>query len=149
MASTIEKLIYSNEGYLDQKMGPYSTLTDLKNIKYRFVGMTVNVLTPVQMEVWLVNGKLNSNWRIKQFSSIPTHAKLIEFTNTIFSSFKKMITVGTEATVIADETNDGKVTKYWVISNDGNAIVWEKMNNGNLEENYVPKNCITGEDIEI
>lgn len=141
-----DKIKLLGEGYADGKMGPFEDLTSLKDIDYRFEGLAVTVLNPIPMECWLIGGKLNSNWRVKQFSSIPTYADLIEYTNTIFTSFKKMIAVGTEATVIEDENNDNKLTKYWVVSNNGTSIVWEKMNK--LDGDYVPKDCVSGSDTE-
>mgnify|MGYP003302784218 CR=1 FL=1 len=142
-------------GYVDNILGPYEDLNALKGLSssQRFEGLTVMVKSPIPMEVWLVGGKNNSNWRIKSLIPVDTYADLEAATQTIVGVINKMLNIGTEATVIADETNEGKLTKYWVTNIDTTAktVTWEKMNNGGGGQDlndYLKKDIISGEDME-
>lgn len=130
MATLIPDQIYASKTYADSTLGPYADLTALNGITNLFQGLTVTVLAPVPMECWLPKGKLKSSWRVKQFTSIPTYADLISYSTTIFASMKNLVDKGTEAIVVADETNDGRVTKYWVTAKDNNGLTWEKESTG-------------------
>ena len=148
--SLIEQFQYTG-GYVDTILGPYDDLTSLKSINsdFRFEGLTVVIKSPVQMECWLVGGTANSYWRIKSLFPLNTYADLVAATEEIQASFVKMVNVGTEATVLEDETNDGKLTKYWATAVDTKAktVTWERMTGG-AEGDYVPTDCITGADLE-
>lgn len=142
MATLIPQQYYVKNAPVDSTQGPYADLTALGNITNLYQGLTVVVLSPVPMECWLPSGKRKNNWRVKQFTSIPTYADLETFSSTIFGSMNYLIDKGTEATVLADETNEGKVTKYIVANKTSEGIVWEKLGGG---EAFVP---VSGDDLE-
>ena len=61
--------------------------------------------------------------------------------STIFTDMKALLEKGTEATVTADETNGGKVTKYIITDKTSAGVVWEKQEASGVE--------ISGDDTEI
>ena len=127
-AILIPQPIYVNRGYSDNTMGPYADIEALGQITNLFVGLTVTVLSPVPMECWLPKRALKSGWRIKHLSSVATYADLVSVSETIFTEMKALVEKGMEATVIADEPNDGKVTKYIVSNKTNEGIEWERQN---------------------
>ena len=162
MATELIEQLKISGAYVDNLLGPYADLSALADIASsdRFIGLTVTVLAPVQMDVWLTS-RYNSGWRIKAIRPLATFADLTTATETIMASIPRMIEVGTEATVIADETNGGKPTKYWATAVDTTAktVTWEKMG-GNVDltgyateqwvedKDYLPKDSIQGNDKE-
>lgn len=134
---------YGGKGPLDAKQTPaevYSDLNDTSRIPLseRYVGLTVLVLNPSPTEYWLVGGTKNKNWKIKQGNVVPTKADL----NAIAAD---ACTLGLEMVVQADETNEGKVTKYWVTEFNGTTPVWSQKQYGGGSAN-VP---VDGEDLEV
>ena len=127
MATLIPQQYYAKNQPVDSTYGPYADLAALGDITNLYQGLTVVVLAPVVMECWLHNGKRKNHWRVKRFTSIPTYADLQQYSATIFAAMNYLIDVGTEATVLADETNEGKVTKYWVTGKENGQIIWEKF----------------------
>lgn len=139
--TTIAEQYYSTaKGPLDSKLTPadsYAELIDLSRIPraQRYVGLTVTVLnsgSPV--EYWLVGGTTNASWKIKTGNIVPNKAALL----TISTS---ACTLGLEMVVQSDETNDNKLTKYWVTEISGGNVVWSK-------KEYGAKVTIDGEDQE-
>lgn len=121
--------VYVNKGYVDNTMGPYENIAALGQITNLFVGLTVTVLNPVPMECWLPKRALKSGWRIKKLSSVATYADLESLSDTVLASdMKGLVEKGMEAVVLADETNEGKVTKYIVTEKTSSVITWERQN---------------------
>ncbi|MBP5725281.1 MAG: hypothetical protein J6X18_17110 [Bacteroidales bacterium] len=127
--TTIPGQYYSTaRGPLDAKMTPadsYEELTDLSRIPVaqRYVGLTVTVLNPTPVEYWLVGGRTNASWKIKAGNIVDTKANLLAISSSA-------CTVGLEMVVQADETNEGKVTKYWVTAIDGANVTWDRKQYG-------------------
>lgn len=132
---------------LDAKQTPVDSYSDLLLTKRdlggipltkRYVGMTVTVLnsdtTNIPTEYWLVGGRTNACWKIKTSNVIDTKAHLLALS-------ASACTVGLEMVVQADETNGGKVTKYWVTKIENGAPVWEK-------KIYGTGVTVEGEDLE-
>ena len=131
--TTITGQYYSStRGPLDAKLTPadsYAELQDLARIPVaqRYVGLTVTVLnkeeggTPV--EYWLVGGKMNSSWKIKTGNIIDTKEHLLAIS-------PSACTLGLEMVVQQDESNEGKVTKYWVTAIDGGNVTWSQKQYG-------------------
>ena len=142
-STTITGQYYSTaRGPLDAKLTPaetYSELTDLARIPVanRYVGLTVTVLNPTPVEYWLVGGRTNGSWKIKAGNIIDTKANLLAIS-------PSACTVGLEMIVQSDETNDNKLTKYWVTEISGNNVVWEQKRYGSGGSDVT----ISGEDIE-
>ena len=138
--TTIPGQYYSTaRGPLDAKMTPadsYEELTDLSRIPVaqRYVGLTVTVLNPTPVEYWLVGGRTNASWKIKAGNIVDTKANLLAISSSA-------CTVGLEMVVQADETNDNKVTKYWVTAIDGANVTWDR-------KQYGAQVTIEGEDQE-
>ena len=133
---------YTGKGPLDEKQTPAEVFSDLNDtarlpLANRYVGMTVLVLNPSPVEYWLVGGTKNKNWKVKAGNVVPTKADL----NAISAS---ACTLGLEMVVQADETNEGKVTKYWVTSITNDVPTWEQKQYGGGGAEVT----ITGEDIE-
>lgn len=153
MAKNLTDNFKFSGGYVDDLVMPYEDLASLKGIEseYRFEGLTVTVKQPIMMECWLVGGTMNSNWRVKSIFPIDTYAKLSEITLTILSAINKMINVGTTVVVLSDETNDGKMTEYWAteVNTKEKTVTWERKSNGGAEGEYVPLDCVKGEDTEL
>lgn len=60
-----DQLKYTGKGYLDAKMMPVKSVSDLKSIPrtQRFEGLTITVLNDGEpMDYWLVGGTSDSNW---------------------------------------------------------------------------------------
>ena len=138
--TTIPGQYYStSRGPLDAKQTPadsYAELTDLQRIPVaqRYVGLTVTVLNPTPIEYWLVGGRTNASWKIKAGNIIDTKENLLAIS-------PSACTVGLEMVVQADETNDGKVTKYWVTAIDGGDVTWSR-------KQYSAQVTVDGEDLE-
>lgn len=74
----LNQVRYTGSGYLDAKMQPVATYDDLLKIprSQRFIGLEVVVLSDTkngngkQTKYWLKNGTANSNWVIKNDSSL-------------------------------------------------------------------------------
>ena len=147
--SDINKNVRINEQYFSSAKGPvdakltpadtYAELTDVTRIPRanRYVGLTVTVLnvgsgSPV--EYWLVGGTTNASWKVKTGNVVPTKAALLAIS-------PSACTVGLEMIVQVDESNDNKLTKYWVTAVESGTATWEKK----TYEATVP---ITGEDQE-
>ena len=142
--TTITEQFYSSaRGPLAAKLTPadsYAELTDLTRIPVaqRYVGLTVTVLnansggTPV--EYWLVGGRTNASWRIKAGNIIDTKANLLAIS-------PAACTVGLEMIVQADESNDGKLTKYWVTAIENGEVTWS-------QKQYGAQVTVEGEDQE-
>ena len=142
--TTITEQFYSTvRGPLDAKLTPadsYAELTDLTRIPVaqRYVGLTVTVLnansggTPV--EYWLVGGRTNASWRIKAGNIIDTKANLLAIS-------PAACTVGLEMIVQADESNGGKLTKYWVTAIENGEVTWS-------QKQYGAQVTVEGEDQE-
>lgn len=134
-----EQYYTSRKGPLDSKLTPadsYAELIDMTRIPraQRYVGLTVTVLnagsgSPV--EYWLVGGTTNASWKIKTGNVVPNKAALLALSSSA-------CTLGLEMVVQADETNDNKVTKYWVTNLS--PLTWEQKTYANVS--------ITGEDQE-
>ena len=138
---TIAEQYYSTaKGPLDAKLTPadsYAELTDMTRIPraQRYVGLTITVLNngnPV--EYWLVGGTTNASWKVKTGNVVPTKSSLDAIS-------PSACTLGLEMVVQADETNENKVTKYWVTELNGGNVVWSK-------KEYGQKITVTGDDQE-
>lgn len=138
--TTIPGQYYStSRGPLDAKQTPadtYEELTDTQRIPVaqRYVGLTVTVLNPTPVEYWLVGGRTNASWKVKTGNIIDTKENLLAISSSA-------CTVGLEMVVQADETNDGKVTKYWVTAIDGGNVTWSR-------KQYGAQVTVDGEDLE-
>lgn len=141
MAILIPQQYYVSKGYVDSTMGPYADIAALGEITNLFVGLTVTVLSPQPMECWLPKRALKSGWRIKRIYPVATYSDLMTLSSTIFTDMKALLEKGTEATVTADETNGGKVTKYIITDKTSAGVVWEKQESSGVE--------ISGDDTEI
>ena len=131
--TTISGQYYSTaSGPLDAKLTPADSYSDLVAkeripLTQRYVGLTVTVLnkeeggTPV--EYWLVGGKMNSSWKIKTGNIIDTKEHLLAIS-------PSACTLGLEMVVQQDESNEGKVTKYWVTAIDGGNVTWSQKQYG-------------------
>lgn len=148
----INKQYYSTGAFaLDAKMQPVESVNDLKDLarfplQDRYVGMTVVVLnntydedgyvvTSNPVEYWLVGDILNACWQKKVSDNItvPTYADLpvLNYFLNNGDPYPNGVYVGMERIVLADETNEGKMSKYWVIGIDeeGN-VSWERKEYG-------------------
>jgi len=137
----VNKQYYSTaKGPLDAKLTPadnYAELSDMTRIPraQRYVGLTVTVLNSGSpIEYWLVGGTTNASWKIKAGNIIPSKSDLLAIS-------PSACTVGLEMIVQNDETNENKVTKYWVTEISNGNVVWTKKEYGS----NVP---ITGDDQE-
>jgi len=139
--------IYSTyAGPLDEKTTPVGAYDDLKSasripLAQRYIGLTVTVLNTatnnIPVEYWLVGGTKNSCWKIKTGNIVDTKASLLSLS-------PSACTIGLEMVVQADETNDNKVTKYWVTGISGGTVIWEQKQYGGGSASVE----ISGEDIE-
>lgn len=148
MAEIVKENILDNPVYttyagpLDAKTTPVDYYDDLKAasripVKERYIGLTIVVLNPAPTEYWLVGGTRNPNWKIKTGNIVPTK-------NDLLAISASACTVGLEMIVQSDETNENKVTKYWVTAIDGANVTWEQKIYGGGAS--VP---VEGEDQEI
>ena len=132
----------SNQFYItgrkrvDAKLQPVDNFDGLKAIatKDRYVGMTVTVLNAVYdedgyivstnpIDYWLVDGTSNKCWKVKSSNTtVPTYADLTALTIS-------EVYVGMERIVISDETNEGKMTAYWVssVNAETETVTWERQ----------------------
>lgn len=133
-------------GPLDAKLTPadsYEELQDLSRIPVanRYAGMTVTVLNangggPV--DYWLVGGRTNGCWKIKAGNLIDTKAHLLAIS-------PSACTLGLEMVVQTDETNDNKVTKYWVTAIENGVVTWSQKQYGGGGAAVT----VDGEDLEV
>lgn len=143
MANTINSQLKIAGKYVDEKLTPVNTYADLTSITSmpltdRFIGRCVTVLNTdtfnVPQTYWLVGGKSNNSWKIKDSNYVPTYANLAQIPY-------NACTLGLTIVVTADETNDGKVSEYYV----------ESLNSADKTVNWARKvSCpmIEGDDIE-
>ena len=129
----------SGKAPLDAKTTPAASYEELKDaaripIAERYVGLTVTVLSPTPVEYWLIGGTRNSNWKIKTGNLIDTKENLLAIS-------PSACTLGLEMVVQADESNEGKVTKYWVTAIDGANVTWSR-------KQYGASVTVDGEDLE-
>lgn len=117
---------------LDAKLTPADSYSDLVHaqripLAQRYVGLTVTVLNKgeggIPVEYWLVGGRTNSAWKIKAGNIIDTKEHLLAIS-------PSACTLGLEMVVQQDESNDGKVTKYWVTAIDGGNVTWSQKQYG-------------------
>lgn len=142
--STITGQYYSTAGGpLDAKLTPAGVYEDIASksgltripLTHRYEGLTVTVLNnghPV--DFWLVGGRSNACWKVKTGNIVGTKQELLSLSSSA-------CTIGLEMVVQEDETNDGKLTKYWVTEIDGGNVTWEK-------KEYGANVTVDGEDIE-
>lgn len=148
MAQKVSVQIWTPNLPLDAKSTPVETLQDLAAIpmNYRYIGLTVTVLNSVYdeedelvsqnpVDYWLVGGIQNRFWRVKKSNIVPTKGDL----NAIASD---ACFLGLEMVVQEDETNDGKVTKYWVTGIDNGTVTWSRKQYGGAV-------TVDGEDLEV
>lgn len=114
MATILSERISYNGAYADNSMGPVASVEALTGLTNLFQGLTVTVLAPVPMELWLRDGKTRAYWRIKRFKPFATFADLQAKTSAIVEQMQGLFEKGVEASVLADETNGGQFTKYYV-----------------------------------
>lgn len=124
MATILSERVFYNGAYSDVSMGPVESVEALTGLTNLFQGLTVTVLAPVPMELWLRDGKTRAYWRIKRFKPFTTFEDLQTKTAPIVAQMQGLFEKGVEATVLADETNDGKYTKYYVDSKEKVDGVW-------------------------
>ena len=148
---TQSESVYVDAGRpLDIKQTPVNSYSELLLTKRdlggipvakRYVGMTVTVLNTdtsnIPTEYWLVGGKTNASWKIKTGNIVDTKANL----NAISAS---ACTVGLEMIVQTDESNDNKLTKYWVTAISNGEVTWERKVYGGGSANVT----VDGEDQE-
>lgn len=146
MAQKVSAQIWTPGLPLDAKSTPVETLQELAAIpmNYRYIGLTVTVLNSVYdeddelvsqspVDYWLVGGIQNPYWKIKG-NSVPTKSDLLAISY-------QACQLGTEMVVQADETNENKVTKYWVTAIDGQNVTWS-------QKQYGAQVTVEGEDQE-
>lgn len=138
---TVQEQYYSTaRGPLDAKLTPadsYNELLDVTRIPLaqRYVGLTVTVLNSGSpIEYWLVGGRSNASWKIKTGNVVPSKADLLAISSSA-------CTLGLEMVVQVDETNENKVTKYWVTEINGGNVVWS-------QKKYGQSITVTGDDQE-
>ena len=135
----------SNQFYItgqksvDAKLQPVDDINGLKaiSVKDRYVGMTVTVLNAIRdedgyiifsnpIDYWLVDGTSNKCWKVKSSNTtVPTYAALMALT--VSEAY-----TGMERIVIADETNENKMTKYWVtgVDTERGVVDWSRKEYG-------------------
>lgn len=136
MAQKVNAQIWTPNLPLDAKSTPVDTLQELAAIpmNYRYEGLTITVLNTVYdeddeivsqnpVEYWLIGGRTNAFWKVKNGNLVPDKATLLALS-------PSACTIGIEMVVQADETNNGKVTKYWVTNIQNNTVTWEKKEYG-------------------
>lgn len=101
------------------------------------------------MKLYLKGGNKFKNWQIKEIFPVPTHEaldNLAAFTVELGLPIAKF-TKGLEVTVVADEKNENKPTKYWIAAVDAtsNTVTWERCN-GN--SSAAPSITVEGADME-
>ena len=150
MAQRVSAQIWTPNLPLDAKSTPVETMEELAAIpmNYRYIGLTITVLNSVYddedelvsqnpVEYWLIGGIQNRFWKIKHANLVPTKADLLSLSS-------EAVALGFEMVVQQDESNDGKVTKYWVTAIDGSNVTWSQKQYGGGEAHVI----VDGEDIE-
>lgn len=125
-----------------------------ENASSRYIGMEKIVLnqdgaTSYPMKFYLKGGTVMRHWQIKEIFPVPTHEaldNLAAFTVGLGLPIAKF-TKGLEVTVVADEKNENKPTKYWIAAVDAtaNTVTWERCN-GN--SSAAPSITVEGADME-
>jgi len=139
-----EQYFSTQKGPLDAKLTPadsYTELLDMTRIPraQRYVGLTVTVAQAGKpsVEYWLVGGTTNASWKLKTGNVVPTKEDLLAIS-------PSACTIGLEMVVQVDESNDNKVTKYWVTEISAGNVTWTKKEYGaavTIEgEDQEPKN---------
>ena len=135
-----------NSAPIDAKLAPVESYDALKEINnsYRFLGMTVVVTnsgtgetaTYLPQTYVLSSSLSNRGWKLQSGFSVPTYAHLSTLAY-------NAITLGLEAFVVADETDGGKMNKYWVtaIDKSSKTVNWER-------KTYSTELMIDGDNIE-
>lgn len=136
MAQRVSAQIWTPNLPLDAKSTPVETVQELAGIpmQYRYVGLTITVLNSVYddddelvsqspVDYWLVGGITNAFWKVKKSNIVPTKSDL----NAISSG---ACFLGLEMVVQEDETNDNKVTKYWVTAINNGTVTWDRKQYG-------------------
>lgn len=147
MAQKVLQQLYKTGGPVDIASTPVETVEELAAIPnaYRYIGLTVTVMNSVYdeddelvsqnpVDYWLVGGIQNPFWKVKAGNIVDTKANLLAIS-------PSACTIGLEMVVQADETNDNKVTKYWVTAIDGANVTWGR-------KQYGAQVTIEGEDQE-
>lgn len=140
-----ETFYYQNDNneynYLDSAILNLESIAGLANVTGNFNGRIALVETNgVSVTFKLVGGVTKICWRITSITNFKTHNDLNNFCNEIItnlsSSLKvsKAFEIGDEITIVADEENDGKLTKYYVEKiekvNKVWTITWAKVVSG-------------------
>ena len=136
MAQKVLQQLYKTGGPVDIASTPVETVEELAAIPnaYRYIGLTVTVMNSVYdeddelvsqnpVDYWLVGGIQNPFWKVKAGNIVDTKANLLAIS-------PSACTIGLEMVVQADETNDNKVTKYWVTAIDGANVTWDRKQYG-------------------
>lgn len=142
MANNINSQFAIIGDYVDEKMTPVNNYNALLEIgaNERFIGRTVVVLNndedsfKVPQTYCLIGGTANRNWKITDGNYVPAYANLSQIPY-------NACTLGLTIVVAADETNDGKVSEYYV----------ESLNSADKTVNWARKvsgPMIEGDDIE-
>ena len=114
-----------NKAPVDAALTPVASYNDLKSITStnRFLGMTVVVTNSgtTKMPQTYVLSNSTLSWKLQSGFSVPTYASL---STLVYNA----ITLGLEAIVVADETDGGKMNKYWVtaIDTESKTVNWER-----------------------
>lgn len=88
------------------------------------------------MKIYLKGGNKFKNWQIKEIFPVPTHEaldNLATFTVGLGLPIAKF-TKGLEVTVVADEKNEGKPTKYRItaVGTAPNTVTWERCDSATI-----------------
>lgn len=141
---------------VDAALEPVDNYGGLKNVttSARYIGMEKIVLnqdgaTSYPMKFYLKGGTAMKHWQIKEIFPVPTHEaldNLAAFTVRLGLPIAKF-TKGLEVTVVADEKNENKPTKYWIVAVDAtaNTITWERCNDSS---SAAPSITVEGTDME-
>lgn len=120
---------------VDAATAPINQYTELFKIgeRYRYEGMQVvgkqlTNRTPCHIIYTLRNNIDDNSWKITHVDPLLNYSKL-----QVLPDLWTLYTVGLEVTIIADETNFGKTTKYWVTSATSNGVTWGRLENHNSE----------------
>lgn len=131
----ITNLAYGANAPLDAALAPVEKFEDIKEIpsRFRYQGMEVSSLklsngTLCRIDYSLNGGTSDYFWRIKSISPLPKFSDISQL-----PSEYQLYTKGLEITVIDDETNSHKITKYWVTSATSNGVSWGRIENHNSD----------------
>ena len=118
----------------------YSGLTGVTTTA-RYIGMEKIVLNngsnrAYPMRFFLSGSTRNAGWKIKEIFPVPTHEaldNLVTFTVGLGLPITKF-TKGLEVTVVADEKNESKPTKYRITTVDTTAktVTWERCDSATI-----------------